>query len=39
MEAITQATAGAIEDMDETEKDRINSEIIQLRSREKAWTN
>jgi hypothetical protein len=39
MEAITQATAGAIEDMDQMDRDRINSEILNHRSGEKARKN
>ncbi|WP_457093950.1 hypothetical protein [Microvirga sp. P5_D2] len=39
MEAITRATAGAIEDMDEIDRDRLNSEILDLRSSEKYRTN
>jgi len=34
METIIQATAGAIEDMDKLDRDRLNSEILDLRSRE-----
>ena len=39
METIIQATAGAIQDMDEINRDRINSEILNLRSSEKSWGN
>jgi hypothetical protein len=39
MEAITRATASAIEDMDEIDRDRINSEILNHRSGEKAQKN
>jgi hypothetical protein len=36
IEAITQVTAGAIEDMDEVDRERIDNEILNLRSGEKA---
>ena len=39
MEAFIQIAAGAIEDMDEIDRDRINSEILNLRSGEKSRKN
>ena len=39
MEAITQATAGAIEDMDKVDRERIDNEILSLHSGEKAQAN
>jgi hypothetical protein len=39
MEALAQAAAGAIEDMDEIDRDRINSDILNLRSGEKSRDN
>ncbi|WP_114947355.1 hypothetical protein [Microvirga calopogonii] len=39
MEAITRATAGALEDLDKINRDRLNSEILDLRSSEKSRTN
>lgn len=39
METITQATAGAIEEMNEIDRDRINNEILNLRSGEKSRAN
>jgi len=39
MEALAQAAAGAIEDMDAIDRDRINSDILNLRSGEKSRDN
>jgi hypothetical protein len=39
MEMLVKAAAGAIEDMDEIDQDRINGEILNLRSGEKSRTN
>jgi hypothetical protein len=39
MEEFIQIAAGAIEDMDEIDRDRINSEILNLRSGEKSRRN
>jgi hypothetical protein len=39
MEAITRAAAGAIKDMDEIDRERIDNEILSLRSGEKTRAN
>jgi hypothetical protein len=39
IEAIARSTAGAAEDMNEIHRDRLNNEILNLRSGEKSRTN